>query len=67
MIRSPKPSFDLRYRLVQTALEQGIRAASRIFNCSRNTVRTWLQLPGLPASRGRREATMHAVAAKSRQ
>jgi transposase len=43
MIRSPRPSFDLRYRLVQTAVDQGIRAASRIFNCSRNTVRKWLR------------------------
>jgi len=29
MIRSQNPSFDLRYRLVQTALERGIRATSR--------------------------------------
>jgi transposase len=33
----------LRYRLVQTALEQGIRAAGRLFGCSRNTVRKWLR------------------------
>ncbi len=43
MIRSQNPSFHLRYRMVQTALEQGIRAASRIFQCSRNTVRKWLR------------------------
>lgn len=43
MIRSENPDFALRYRLVQTALEQGIRAASRQFACSRNTVRKWLR------------------------
>ena len=43
MIRSHNPSFDLRYRMVQAALQQGIRAASRSFQCSRNTVRQWLR------------------------
>jgi len=43
MIRSQNPSFDLRYRLVQTALQTGIRAAARQFGCSRNTVRKWLR------------------------
>jgi transposase-like protein len=43
MIRSQNPSFDLRYRLVQTALARGIRVPSRLFGCSRNTVRLWLR------------------------
>ena len=43
MIRSHNPGFHLRYRLVQTAIEKGIRAASRLFGCSRNTVRKWLR------------------------
>ncbi len=43
MIRSHNPSFDLRYRLVQAALQHGIRSTARAFRCSRNTVRTWLR------------------------
>jgi hypothetical protein len=43
MIRSHNPNFDLRYRLVETALARGIRAPSRLFWSSRNTVRLSLR------------------------
>jgi len=62
MIRSQNPSFDLRYRLVQTALERGIRATSRLFGCSRNTVRLWLrryQQEGKPGLKERSRAPHH--------
>jgi transposase-like protein len=49
MIRSHNPSFHFRYRLVQAALQHGIRSAARAFGCSRNTVRTWLRLSSLDA------------------
>jgi transposase-like protein len=42
-IPSRNPSFDLGYRLVQTALERGTRVASRLSGCSRNTVCKWLR------------------------
>ncbi len=59
MIRSQNPSFDLRYRLVQTALQHGIRATSRLFGCSRNTVPLWLrryQQEGKPGLKERSRA-----------
>jgi len=62
MIRSQNPSFDLRYRLVQTALARGIRATSRLFGCSRNTVRLWLrryQQEGKPGLNERSRAPHH--------
>lgn len=43
MIRSPNPNFQLRYRMVMAAEQIGIRAAARLFGCSRNTVRKWLR------------------------
>ena len=43
MIRSPNPNFQLRYRMVMAAEAAGIRAAARLFGCSRNTVRKWLR------------------------
>lgn len=43
MIRSSDPKFALRYDLVTYALANGIRAATRCFDCSRNTVRKWLR------------------------
>lgn len=33
----------LRERMVKYALEEGIRASARHFNCSRNTIRLWLR------------------------
>jgi hypothetical protein len=42
MIRSHNPNFDLRYRLVETALARG-RATSRLLGSSRNTVRLSLR------------------------
>lgn len=33
----------MRHRLVQAALQQGIRPTARAFGCSRNTVRKWLR------------------------
>jgi len=53
MIRSKNQTFDLRVHIVQYALKEGIRAAQRAFQTSRNTVRKWLRrfekdgLPGL--------------------
>jgi transposase-like protein len=52
MIRNHDPDFHLRYRLVMAAQQDGIRAAARAFNCSRNTVRKWrrrFQQGGKPA------------------
>jgi len=67
MIRSHNPSFHLRYRLVQTATEQGIRAAARQFGCSRNTVRKWLrryQQEGKPGLKERSRAP-HSIPQKT--
>ena len=41
MLESKDPKF-LRYRLVKTAEEKGIKPAARFFHCSPNTVRKWL-------------------------
>ncbi|MDR2512288.1 MAG: helix-turn-helix domain-containing protein, partial [Puniceicoccales bacterium] len=35
--------FSLRHELVRYALSNGIRACTRQFGCSRNTVREWLR------------------------
>lgn len=35
--------FDLRRRMVRDAQRHGIKAAARIWRCSRNTVRLWLR------------------------
>ncbi len=43
MIRADDPKFALRHRLVRSALEDGIKAAARIWECSRNTVRKWVR------------------------
>jgi transposase InsO family protein len=43
MIRTKDHKFDLRLRMVLKARAEGIRAATRAFGCSRNTVRKWLR------------------------
>jgi transposase len=43
MIRSKDHSYDLRKLMVRVAKARGIRAATREFATSRNTVRTWLR------------------------
>ncbi len=42
MICADDPKFALRHQLVTYALKHGKKAASRLFQCSRNTVRKWL-------------------------
>jgi transposase-like protein len=52
MLCAKDQPFHLHYRLVLTALDQGIRSAARQFGCTRNTVRKWLrryQAQGKPA------------------
>jgi len=69
MIRSSNPSFALRYRIVQSALQHGIRAAARAFGCSRNTVRKWLrryQQEGKPGLKPRSRAP-HRIPHKTPQ
>lgn len=43
MIRSKDQPFDYRLALVVHATAHGIHAAARTFECTRNTVRTWLR------------------------
>ena len=43
MIYSKNQVFDLRISIVGYALEYGLRATSRFYACSRNTVRKWLR------------------------
>lgn len=43
MICSNDPKFSLRHELVTYALKQGIKAAARCYECSRNTVRKWVR------------------------
>lgn len=43
MICSSDPKFALRHQLVTYALKQGIKAAARCYECSRNTVRKWVR------------------------
>jgi len=43
LILSKTPKHLMRERLVQYALQHGIRRAARVFGCSRNTVRKWLR------------------------
>ena len=43
MIRAKDQTYHLRLSLVMAARKDGIRAAARAFECSRNTVRKWLQ------------------------
>ncbi len=62
MMRSKNPKFHLRYRLVMSALAEGIRAAARRFACSCNTVRKWLrryQEQGLAGLEERSRAPHH--------
>ena len=46
MIYSKNQVFDLRISIVGYALENGVRATSRLYGCSRNTVRKWLRRYG---------------------
>lgn len=43
MIYAKSQEFVLRWELISYASDRGIRAASRAFCCSRNTVRKWLR------------------------
>ena len=55
LIRMPDLHVDLRYRIVLSAQQIGIRATAAAFHCSRNTVRKWLrrfQQHGKPGLRG---------------
>lgn len=50
MLRFKQQRFNLRLRMGQWALREGLKAAARVFGASRNTVRTWVrryQLHGL--------------------
>jgi len=41
--KDPKLKYEVRHSLVQMALSQGIKAATRFYRVSRNTVRKWLR------------------------
>ena len=41
LMRQSKDKKYLRLKIVQTAREHGIKAAARLFSCSRNTIRKW--------------------------
>ncbi len=43
MLRADDPQFSQRHNLVACALKDGIKAATRLYECSRNTVRKWLR------------------------
>ena len=43
MAKSKNHKFDLRLHLVRDAIQNGIRATMRAYECSRNTVRMWLR------------------------
>ena len=43
MIRTDDPQFALRHNLILHAVQHGIKAAARHFQCARNTVRKWLR------------------------
>jgi transposase len=43
IVNSKNHKYDMRLHLVRFALKEGIRAASREYRCSRNTVRLWLR------------------------
>jgi len=43
MTRTKDHKFFLRLQVAHYAREHGVRAAARTFECSRNTVRTWLR------------------------
>jgi transposase len=43
MLRADDPQFSQRHNLVACALKEGIHAATRLYECSRNTVRKWLR------------------------
>jgi hypothetical protein len=44
LIRPHNPSFDLRFRLLQAAFQQGNRA-SRLFDCCRNSRQAEIERP----------------------
>ena len=46
MIYAKSQEFVLRFELISYASDHGIKAASRTFDCSRNTVRKWLRRYG---------------------
>jgi len=43
MIRADDPQFALRHNLILYAVQHGIKAAARHFQCARNTVRKWIR------------------------
>jgi transposase-like protein len=43
MICSSDPKFALRHELVTYALNKGIKAAARCYECSKNAVRKWVR------------------------
>jgi len=43
MLRFKQQRFDLRLRMVQWALREGLKATAEAFGASRNTVRTWVR------------------------
>ena len=42
LMRQSKDKRYLRLKMVQTARKHGIKAAARLFSCSRNTIRKWI-------------------------
>lgn len=52
MINAKSQEFVIRWELISYASDHGIRATSRAFDCSRNTVRKWLRRYDCEGKRG---------------